>query len=73
MNTGPCDQCRDHGPRALVFNRLLCKPCDENTRLGCHTCGKPVERPRRCYAVPTCYGCLPPPEILHVSSKGGDT
>jgi hypothetical protein len=30
----------------------------------CASCGGPVEEPRWCYAVPTCYSCLPPPEPL---------
>jgi len=33
---------------------------------NCHSCGRPVEEQRRCYAVPTCYGCLPPPPPLGV-------
>lgn len=32
----------------------------------CVECGRPVEAPRRCYAQPTCYACLPPPEPLPV-------
>lgn len=30
----------------------------------CVECGKPVEHARECYAKPTCYACLPPPEPL---------
>lgn len=33
---------------------------------NCVQCGKPVEETRRCYVVPTCYACLPPPEPLPV-------
>lgn len=32
----------------------------------CHGCGKPVEEARRCYAIPMCYACLPPPPPLPV-------
>lgn len=28
----------------------------------CASCGGPVELARHCYAIPTCYDCLPPPE-----------
>ena len=27
----------------------------------CAVCGGPVEEARKCYAIPTCYRCLPPP------------
>lgn len=30
----------------------------------CRSCGGPVEKARECYAIPTCYMCLPPPEPL---------
>lgn len=30
----------------------------------CRTCGKPVEPERACFAIPTCYACLPPPQKL---------
>ncbi len=30
----------------------------------CRMCGKQVEKQRICYAVPTCYACLPPPPPL---------
>jgi hypothetical protein len=33
---------------------------------ACVQCGKPVEEDRCCYAIPTCYACLPPPEPLRV-------
>jgi hypothetical protein len=32
----------------------------------CACCGREVEEARRCYASPTCYACLPPPEPLPV-------
>jgi hypothetical protein len=35
----------------------------------CRSCGEPVEPARRCYAIPTCYACLPPPEPLPVSVR----
>jgi hypothetical protein len=31
---------------------------------ACRTCGRVVEPVRQCYAVPTCYACLPPPPPL---------
>lgn len=33
---------------------------------ACRSCGGTVEPVRQCYAVPTCYGCLPPPPALEV-------
>lgn len=30
----------------------------------CAACGKPVEKMRECFAIPTCYACLPPPPPL---------
>jgi hypothetical protein len=36
----------------------------------CRTCGRPVEEPRRIYAIPTCYACLPPPEPLPIAPMG---
>lgn len=35
----------------------------------CARCGDLVEPARRCYAVPTCYVCLPPPEPLPIAGK----
>jgi hypothetical protein len=32
--------------------------------IPCKQCGEPVEDVRRCYAVPMCYACLPPPPEL---------
>lgn len=32
----------------------------------CRSCGREVEPARRCYAVPTCFACLPPPPPLPV-------
>lgn len=37
--------------------------------LRCLQCGKDVEEQRRCYAVPVCYGCLPPPPPLPIASR----
>jgi len=34
----------------------------------CVACGQPVEEPRRCYAIPHCYACLPRPPLLPVAS-----
>jgi hypothetical protein len=33
---------------------------------ACVRCGKRVEKVRECYALPTCYACLPPPEPLEI-------
>lgn len=33
----------------------------------CRQCGLAVESERRCYAIPTCYACLPPPEPLPIA------
>lgn len=33
----------------------------ELNALPCAWCARPVEPARRCYAIPTCYRCLPPP------------
>jgi hypothetical protein len=38
------------------------------TNTFCRACGKDVEEARRCYAIPVCYACLPPPEPLKVIS-----
>lgn len=27
--------------------------------MACHSCGGPVEPERKCYALPTCFACLP--------------
>jgi len=37
----------------------------------CCDCGKLCERARWCYAIPTCYACLPPPMILKVNELPG--
>ena len=34
--------------------------------IPCVRCGKRVEKARECYALPTCYACLPPPEPLEM-------
>ncbi len=33
---------------------------------NCASCGEPVEKVRWCYAIPTCFACLPPPPPLEV-------
>lgn len=33
----------------------------------CADCRRPVEPTRRCYAIPTCYDCLPPPPLLTIA------
>lgn len=35
---------------------------------NCVNCGNPVEHQRECYASPTCYACLPPPEPLPIAN-----
>ncbi len=35
-------------------------------RTVCRRCGKTVEPQRECYAIPTCFACLPPPPPLPV-------
>ena len=37
---------------------------DEPVQLA--QCGRVVARARHCYAIPTCYVCLPPPEPLEI-------
>lgn len=37
-------------------------------KIKCRHCGRAVEEARRCYAVPVCYACLPPPRPLPVAS-----
>ena len=34
------------------------------SRTNCRKCGKKVEECRQSYAIPTCFGCLPPPDNL---------
>lgn len=34
---------------------------------SCARCGGPVEPQRHCYAIPTCYRCLPPPDPIPVA------
>ena len=36
----------------------------------CARCGEPVEPNRRCYAIPHCYACLPPPPELPTVQDG---
>ncbi len=62
--TGPAGKlgaCLDHG------GALGCgAAAGEGCRPLCNGCGKPVEEARYCYAIPTCYACLPPPPELPV-------
>jgi hypothetical protein len=37
---------------------------------ACRACGCVVEPARQCYAVPTCYACLPPPPPLETIEVG---
>jgi len=39
-------------------------------RILCVQCGRIVELQRRCYVIPTCYKCLPPPEPLKIAKLG---
>ena len=49
------------------LGRRIGEHVDEGPK-PCQLCGKPVEKARRWYALPTCYACLPPPESLKVIS-----
>ena len=49
-------------PRAEVRLNL-------NWSIPCRQCGNMVEEARRCYAIPTCYVCLPPPPPLELVKK----
>jgi hypothetical protein len=54
-------------PRDIVV-MLKAKALDAAERpQPCRSCGQPVESARRCYAIPTCYRCLPPPRPLPVN------
>jgi hypothetical protein len=48
-------------PALLPFKTQRPKEWDEPQ--NCRQCGKPAEKERWCYAIPTCYACLPPPNI----------
>lgn len=37
---------------------------------ACAECGGPVEEARHCYAIPTCYRCLPSPPPLPINRLG---
>jgi hypothetical protein len=41
--------------------RLAAVLAERALPIPCVYCDKPVEENRRCYAIPTCYACLPPP------------
>lgn len=46
-----------------------CRPCG---RVKCMKCGVFVEKQRLVYALPTCYGCLPPPPALLTQTDVGE-
>ena len=50
--------------------RATGRTTDFSAPQACRQCGEPVEEARPCYAVPTCYACLPPPEPLPVLAVG---
>lgn len=41
-------------------------PLVDLARTVCRRCGRNVEPERECYAIPTCFACLPPPPPLPV-------
>lgn len=50
------------------LGRKIGEYVDEGFTRPCHQCGKPVEKIREHYVLPTCYACLPPPKPLKVIS-----
>lgn len=48
------------------------EPAVWDTERFCVECGIAVEVERRSYAVPTCYGCLPPPPPLDRVQRKAD-
>lgn len=57
------------GLKRLVAFLESRRPAPPDNRVpGCVQCGGPVEQARKVYVIPTCYGCLPPPEPLPVRS-----
>jgi hypothetical protein len=42
------------------------KDVEKDKKTLCHKCGKPVEQGRRCYVIPMCYNCLPPPPPIPI-------
>lgn len=61
----PCGNC---SPWCVAGVRITGSDYEDNLQVAidCVQCGKPVEEERRCYAIPTCFACLPPPEPLPV-------
>ena len=49
------------------------KPPEQPPEVPCAQCGKPVEKERHVYAIPTCYACLPPPATLPEVPAPGDS
>lgn len=56
-----CEKCREAKPCSGCTYRA------ESTGKQCVECGVYVEKARECYAQPTCYECLPPPEPLLIA------
>src|SRR5690349_10446995 len=54
---------------------MLGRPAIWDTERPCVQCGAMVETTRRCYAIPHCYRCLPPPTPIariHMKTKSKD-
>lgn len=51
---------------ASLLRRM--RPAPARNPVTCVQCGRAVEEVRECYAIPTCYACLPPPEPLALIS-----
>jgi len=56
-----------------LYSALHDPPPTERPPAACVQCGRDVEPLRRCYAHPTCYACLPPPEPLTVVAPSADS
>ena len=69
MWTSVCAQRDEANNEAAMARRVLARLM-EPSPVFC-ACGRPVETARRCYAIPTCYACLPPPPPLPVGKIGG--
>lgn len=60
--------------RANGIRRVGDREIDENgwwTGIWCRECKKKVEPVRRCWAIPMCYDCIPPPPPLPVAPLRG--
>lgn len=66
--TPPCPAPTTPPERAVAQDTPACitRPPEWDSDRPCASCGKMVEAVRRCYAVPTCYACLPPPRAMEV-------